>query len=212
MAAPISSQLLLREFVNKGTSFGFRIPEPLGVEKDEGAIAVPAALEVLGVSAEENLSGSKGDMPLGRKKKGNLGLEIFTYVILRAGQLELVMTSVLIRVSLRKTIIKTPVVERRGTVKELFGTDDYQIKISGNLSYPVGTAKSKQYPTDLVNKLRRICEFAGPIQISCPQLNEIYNIKSLVIEGAEFPEPIVMNQQGFSLACISDEPVALYLK
>jgi hypothetical protein len=49
------------------------------------------------------------------------------------GTSELLLPYAVVQISSKKTIVKTALAERRGTVKELFSMDDYQIKIKGFL-------------------------------------------------------------------------------
>ena len=66
----------------------------------------------------------------------------------------------------KKTIVETPMVGRKGTVKELISVDDYEIRIAG-------VALDNDFPD------RQISE-----------LNELYNVKEdkVVIKSMDFAE------------------------
>ncbi len=66
----------------------------------------------------------------GLNHKGLMGIEFFMPVALNGYQLPL---EPIISISGKKTIIETPLTgnTRRGTVKEIITTDDYEVKIRG---------------------------------------------------------------------------------
>jgi hypothetical protein len=78
----------------------------------------------------------------------------------------------LITITAKKTLVETPLTERRGTVKELIQLKDYDITIKGFL-----IAGTNDYPEDLVTTLRNIYEINGTIGIKSP-LTDIFLLRS----------------------------------
>lgn len=88
-----------------------------------------------------------------------------------------------IRINTKKTIIKTALSERRGTVKELFAIGDYQINIKGVL---IGS--QHRFPEDRVETLNRIFNSKKNVTLH----NALFDILSpasgqIVLESLEFP-------------------------
>ncbi len=89
-----------------------------------------------------------------------------------------------IAVNLTKTIVRTAVSERRGTVKECFNIDDYKFTIRG---FFVG--KGRKFPEDEIEKLKKIFESNKPVELH-GGYPELFLDKScrIAIETLEFPE------------------------
>jgi hypothetical protein len=107
----------------------------------------------------------------------------------------------IIEISGSKTIVKTAVDGQRGTFKELFAINDYQVSIKGIVIQEDG---SENYPKDLLRQLREMCERQSAIQITC-DLTNIFGITQLVIENYSFPAVLgAQSWQPFILNCLSD--------
>ncbi len=112
-----------------------------------------------------------------------------------------------ISVSCNKTIVETALTERRGTVKELISTKDYEITIRGLL-----LNTSNDFPEDDVTALRELFEQNAAVQIKCA-LTDIFLIRpdrsgsdNVVITEISFP-PIsgVKNVRPYEIKMLSDE-------
>ncbi len=116
-----------------------------------------------------------------------------------------------ISVSSRKLIIETPLTERRGTVKELINTEDYDITIKG---FIIGN--DHEFPEKEVAKLRAIYEKNIPMSIKCP-LTDIFLLRpdrsgsdQVVMREIKFPSVTgVKNVRPYELRMVSDEPFNL---
>lgn len=93
----------------------------------------------------------------------------------------------------------------RGTIKERWTLDDYQVKIEGILM-----SQGNSYPERDVRKLRKYCE-AGEVIVASPLL-ELFGISRLVIESWEMPHTSGIENQNYSLSCLSDDSYKLLLK
>jgi len=117
----------------------------------------------------------------------------------------------IISISSRKTIIETPLTERRGTVKEVINTMDYEIVIKG---FIIGTQGS--FPEADVTKLRDAFEQNTAMSIKCP-VTDIFLVRPgrsgsdmVVIKELRFP-PVtaIINVRPYELHLVSDEPFSL---
>ena len=114
-------------------------------------------------------------------------------------------------ISSRKTIIETPLTERRGTVKELINIEDYQISVKG---FIIGT--TNEFPEADVTTLVRLYENNTAISIHNP-MTDIFLLRpdrsgsdKVVIKDLEFPEVKgVKNVRAYSFKLLSDEPFNL---
>jgi len=75
-----------------------------------------------------------------------------------------------ISVESSKTIVRTQLTERRGTVKELINIADYQITIKGLI------LGESEFPETVISTLRDIYERNTPLSIQCP-LTDIFLLR-----------------------------------
>lgn len=114
----------------------------------------------------------------------------------------LIIEACTIAVNLSKTIIRTAVSERKGTVKEMFNIDDYKFTIRGFL-----IGKGRVVPETDINKLKNIFETSEPVTLH-GGYPEMFLDKScrVAVTSLEFPE--VQGKahwiRPFSLTCESD--------
>jgi len=135
---------------------------------------------------------------------GLLGVEYFMPVKLNNWQLP---NEPVISISGKKTIVETPLAgnSRRGTVKELINTEDYEIKIKGVII----NEKDDAYPLDEVAKLVKLFELNKSILI-VNMLTDRLEITQVVIRSLDLPEMVgVQNAQSYVLSCVSDEDFIL---
>ena len=116
-----------------------------------------------------------------------------------------------VRISGQKTIVETPMVARRGTVKELIAIDDYKISIKGIIIDPDG-----HWPEAQIDALRKLYERAEALSLNCAFTNiflgspEAGGSDKVVITSLEFPEcKGAKNVTGYSMELVSDQPFKL---
>jgi hypothetical protein len=100
------------------------------------------------------------------------------------GVTELLLPYSVIRISGKKTIVKTPLAERKGTVKELYSIDDYSINIKGFV-----IDEGRVWPEKELIILKKLYELNEAIELD----NALTNIfldedQRVTIEGLELPE------------------------
>lgn len=111
--------------------------------------------------------------------------------------------TVLFTVTGSKNIIKTPIVGRRGTVKEYVSMGDYQINVKGAIVSPYLNV----YPEDEVRLLIELLELPKAIPIASKFL-DMFNITSFVVD----PEFTISEKLGsrnevpFEFNAVSDFP------
>lgn len=94
----------------------------------------------------------------------------------------------------------------RGSIKERWTQDDYQVKISGVLiSYT-----ENRYPSEDVEKLRRLCE-ASSLEVENPLLY-LFGINKIVVESYDFPFTSGLQNQAYEISAYSDDIYKLLLK
>ena len=116
--------------------------------------------------------------------------------------------TVLITVTGSKNIIKTPIVGRRGTVKEYISMGDYQINVKGAI-FPdqTKTSNANVYPRDRVDLLIQLLTLPKPLPIACDFLGQ-FDINFLIVD----PEFTISEKVGsrnevpFEFNAISDFP------
>jgi hypothetical protein len=115
---------------------------------------------------------------------------------------------VLATVSMTKTIVKTAVQGRNGTVKEYINAGDYSISLQGAL---FDNNKTK-YPDQDVKTLLQLLMATESLKCISPLLNDIFDIHYLVIESYDMPQEAGhQNKQAFTIKAISDDPPELIL-
>ena len=122
---------------------------------------------------------------------------------------DLSIDTVLYTVSMNKTIVKTPIQGRNGTVKEYISDGDFSVTIRGMIT----SESPNVYPEDEVKKLYEICSVQKEIEISSRYLNDVFGITNLVVEKYDFPQAKgFQNVQMFSMSCVSDDPIELTVR
>jgi len=118
-------------------------------------------------------------------KIGSYGQEIWGAIKLSVPpELEIEIEACTVAVNLSKTVIKTAVSERQGTVKECFHNEDYKFNIKGFL-----IDKKRQFPEDQINTLKSIFESTKGVFLhgGYPEMFLTDNTQ-IVIETLDFPE------------------------
>ncbi len=89
----------------------------------------------------------------------------------------------------------------RGTIKERWTQDDYQVTIEGML---INTESDIEFPEADLSRLRQVCEAAEAVQVDCDLL-KYFDVYKVVVESYDFPFTQGDNKQRYSLKCISDD-------
>jgi Domain of unknown function (DUF6046) len=117
----------------------------------------------------------------------------------------------IVSITARKTIIETALTERRGTVKELINSKDFEITVKG---FIIGD--DNEFPQDDVTMLRTLYEQNAAVGIA-NALTDIFLLRpdrsgsdQVVITGLHLPEVKgIKNVRPYQLTMLSDEPFNL---
>jgi hypothetical protein len=131
------------------------------------------------------------------------GVEVFLPVqFWKSQQLYLEILCCTIRVTTKKTIIRTAVSERVGTIKEQFNVGDYIFTIKGVL---IGDKRT--FPDEKILKLKDIYETTDSVELY-NAMTELFmsGSRRIAIESLEFPEVQggSKHHRPFVLTCESD--------
>jgi hypothetical protein len=107
-------------------------------------------------------------------------------------------------------VVKTNIMNQRGSVKEIVGQNDYAITISGVLvgDFGIPTTSDIQNgkPIEQMRKLIEICDAKVAVEVASDYLNN-FGVDRIVIERVSFPQSLdSTNTQQFSITCSSDDP------
>ncbi len=94
----------------------------------------------------------------------------------------------------------------KGTIKERWSADDYNISIEGLLT----RKESISYPKEDVARLRALLEARDTIDVICP-LFETMGIARMVVEKYEFPFSKGEENQTYSISAFSDSDWDLFI-
>lgn len=147
-----------------------------------------------------------GDVPYyGREQ---FGRPYFMPVTLSPNQVgkELKLRNPVIKITGRKTIVETALVNRTGTVKELINREDYKINIKGII-----IAEDNMFPAKEIERLNSFFQLNTALYIRSV-LTDIFLTKSeqVVITDISWPEMVgVENAKAYEINLISDIPFKL---
>lgn len=118
-----------------------------------------------------------------------------------------------ISVSKRKNLIKTEILNEKGSFFEMWGDNEYEIQISGLLigSLTQGIIRDMSIfdikPVEEIKKLMIICNANISIGVNSRYLNELFGIKRIIIESFDLPEEKNWkNIQKFNIKAYSESP------
>jgi hypothetical protein len=113
--------------------------------------------------------------------------------------------------SKRKIVTETSLVgsKRKGSVKELIRSDDWELTIRG---IAVNTKSTQFYPEDQVQTLSLLDSIEGSIEIESA-LTNLLGIYRVVIYRITLPEMVgIQHAQAYELFCVQDEDFILEIE
>ncbi len=112
---------------------------------------------------------------------------------------DILITSAVCRVTLRKTIVQTAIAGRDGTVKELVAADDFEIEAAITL-----LADDDQYPAQALRALADLARANGPVHVDSAFLR-LFDIDRAVVTELEVCQQTWGNTQEVKLLMVSDD-------
>lgn len=134
-----------------------------------------------------------------------LGTPVYSYIRLKSVEREIYLSEVILVVAQQKHIVKTPLVGRNGTVKEIINEGDYAISIEAKLVGPKNALDRGQ-----IANLIELLKTNEALEVESPFL-QLFDITDIVVEDYYLPEGGNLNEQPFRISAISDEPYELIL-
>lgn len=141
-------------------------------------------------------------------KKDLLGNYYFLPVVFMYAGKEYEITCAMISITGKKNIVSTPLVGRKGTVKELINEDDYQINITG-----VIIGSGHQFPEEQLDEIKELYSVNEAIELKCA-LTDVFLSEGdkVVITDISFPQSGQTEYtQAVEIQCISDRAFELIL-
>lgn len=141
-----------------------------------------------------------------------LGIEVWLPVVFRelpnsiAPNGNLMLPHAVVRINSSKTIVKTPMVERGGSVRELYSIDDYKITIKGFLIDP-----QRQWPEAQLLQFKKLYEYNNSVVLDNALTNLFLPTKRVSIESFDLPEVEGGRKhvRPFTMQCESDTILTL---
>ena len=113
----------------------------------------------------------------------------------------LFLNGVIIDATVNKTIIKTEIIDYKGTVKEYIGESDMTITIRGY----VASQNPDQYPDDDARLIKSYASAPIPLKVVNSFLNDILGVNQIVVESCQLSQQQgLRNVQYFQWTCVSD--------
>jgi len=131
-------------------------------------------------------------------------------IILRSfdGSIEIELIKVECDVVPSNTIVETPIVGRRGTVKEYISANDYKVNITGMIFSDSVDA----FPLYEQIAFKKILDTERYLEVDSVYLG-LFGITKLVYKSGSFkPNKKFVNAFDFKLNCVSDEDFSLYVE
>lgn len=143
------------------------------------------------------------------RKKDLLGGYYFMPVSLSGGGKTCEIDCALVSARMKKTIVRTPMAGYDGSVKELIGTQDMEISITGCLMGQRGC-----WPEERINTLRELFQVNDSVSLKCALTDCFFDIDDrVVLTDLNFPTAMqVEDIVPVRIACIRDQVFELNLK
>ena len=128
-------------------------------------------------------------------------------IVLEHNGTEYEMPNAVISIRGKKTIVETPMVGRKGTVKELISVDDYEIRIAG-------VCLDTDFPDQQINALNELYNINEAVTLKCA-LTDIFMDEEdkVVIKGIDFAEMRgCETAQVFTMELVTDRSFELILE
>jgi len=107
-----------------------------------------------------------------------------------------------------KSVIRTPINGRDGTIKEYIGMGDYQINVKGVICGANGV-----YPQKDVDNLMKFLIYDQSIPITSPYLNDVFDIFEVVVMDYEVPQTEGgQSYQKFEINFVSEKPLEVLIQ
>lgn len=114
----------------------------------------------------------------------------------------------MVSVVCKKNIVSTPLIGRKGTVKELISEDDYQISIKGAV-----IGDDYQFPEEKLDRIKELYSVNEAVELKCA-LTDVFLSEGdkVVITDISFPQSMqTEHTQVVEMQCITDRAFELII-
>lgn len=179
--------------INKALGRYGAIPPFFIPRKEDIIMQVYEANEILDDYAALGVIHSQMPMTISRKEGSEKFLLPFEPLVSISGK----------NVIARRKVAKA---DGKGTVKERWSRDDYEITIQGVMT----SADMSKYPSGYMKKLVALFDEKRAVEVEQGVL-EVFGIRYLAIESVNFPHTKGLNNQNYEIKAYSDNPVDLLI-
>lgn len=143
------------------------------------------------------------------RKMDHRGIWYFMPVMIRHKEGTLELQNAVIRITGQKNIVETPLVGRKGSVKELVSIDDYTVSITAFVKSDDGT-----YPEEQIRRIRELYNQNASVEIISVLTDLVLDQDDrIVITDIEYPPtPGVEDGQAVRIECRTDHDFDLILE
>lgn len=109
-------------------------------------------------------------------------------------------------ITAKKNIVETPLVGRKGAVRELISSEDFKVSIRAVVRTESGT-----YPADQIVELKELYNIDEAVELKSVLTDLLFDESDkVVITDMSFPEtPGVEDEQEVQIECVTDKPFEL---
>jgi hypothetical protein len=133
----------------------------------------------------------------------------FMPVVFESGGKEYEIPDAVLSITGKKTVVETPMVGRKGSVKELINIDDYKVSIAGYIQSTDGS-----YPEDAIDEMRELFNINQSVELDCALTDLLFDDDDMVvIPDMSFPStPGVEDGQLIQIECVTDKAFELIIE
>lgn len=137
-----------------------------------------------------------------------LGCWFFMPVYIKVDDVEIEIPQARINITGKKTIIETALVGRKGTVKELICTDDYNVSIELYIQSGNGT-----YPEEQIEQIQQLWKADKAVELQCALTDLLFDKgDKIVLKSISYPSTIGAEDfQVVSIEAVTDAPFELVM-
>lgn len=140
--------------------------------------------------------------------KDALGFWFFMPVYIKVDDAEIEIPQAMINISGKKTIVETALVGRKGTVKELICTDDYNVSIRLYIQSGDGT-----YPEEQIEQIQKLWKEDKAVELQCALTDLLFDEgDKIVLKSISYPSIAGAEDfQQVDIEAVTDAPFELVM-
>lgn len=143
------------------------------------------------------------------RAKDKLGRWYFMPVVIKAGTTIYDLPCAVISIAGKKNIVETPLVGRKGSVKELISTNDYEVSIVAVLA-----TDNHSYPEEQIARIMELYNMSESVELRSALTDLVFDEgDKVVLKSISLPSMGgVEDAQVVKLECVTDKPLELTIE